>query len=658
MKKQVIGLITLLSIFGVMLGIIIANGKYIFRSEPYISQTEVNELVDKTYDKAVEENSDSKLLDKVSSLELENAELNNKIVILNAENQKLSNTISEKETAIEELNVQINALNLQIAELEQNKADNEEKISLLKLQVETLTTEKTDLDTQVKLLEYQITQNNETITEHKKTIAQLQNSIKTYEDYIAGLETESEVFAIFVVENEIFEIYKSTTNGLAYLENEPETAENCTFNGWKVNGELVDLSTYKLTCNTTFEADLTYGYTVTFMVENEAGEYEVYNTQTVSETETVTLPSEPSRDNYEFLGWSLDKVNIVENVETSIVSNKVYYSLFNRLYTVNFMVSDMVLDSQVVCNGVVTAPYVPYILDKTYLFYGWSLDGETVVDDINTYAIQEDCTFTALFEDITAVSGYFRCSNKEIGYGVVSQHRTVIVLEDYNVIRSGTATIRNSSGGYWTANLLYTKVVGNYFDISDCIIDCVPDVFYYTDSHNYSKVDVPYGFDFNSGTFYYYLNIGNGTSNIFKNVSIVNTVAFVQPAKPDGYTWNKTGISPTFGDIEVSSYGSSLLYSYVSEDNSNEVSSMNKCITTFSASAVYGDGTWSLTLPEADNVIGWAIFTEKPYYFSYKNCPEGTLSTSLKYLGDAGETIDFSNYLKYTYIYIFAVYSS
>lgn len=417
MKKQVIGLITLLSIFGVMLGIIIANGKYIFRSEPYISQTEVNELVDRTYDKAVKENSDSKLLDKIADLELNNIELNNKIVILNAENQKLSNTISEKETTIVELNAQINALNLQIAELEQNKTDNEAEIVALNSQVETLTDEKSELDTQVKLLEYQITQNNETIAEHEKTIAQLQSSIKTYEDYIAGLETENEVFAIFVVENEIFEIYKSTINGLAYLENEPETAENCTFNGWKVNGELVDLSTYKLTCNTTFEADLTYGYTVTFMVENESGEYEIYDTQTVSENETVTLPIEPSYydSDYSFFGWSLDSVNVTNNIDTiSITSDVTYYSIFKKQYLVKFIVDDIEYKTINVfennCLSFIEDPVV-----EGGVFCGWYVSDISTLVDITKIQITEDIVFNAyLVPDYDGRVGEFdiECSDE------------------------------------------------------------------------------------------------------------------------------------------------------------------------------------------------------------------------------------------------------
>lgn len=659
MKKQVIGLITLLSIFGVMLGIIVANGKYIFRSEPYISQTEVNELVDKTYDKAVKENSDSKLLDKVASLELENAELNNKIVILNAENQKLSNTISEKETAIEELNVQIDALNLQIAELEQNKADNDEEISELNSQIESLTSEKNELDTQVKLLEYQITQNETTIAEHEKTITQLQNSIQTYEDYIAGLENENEVYAIFVVEDEIFEIYKSTTNGFVYLENEPEIAKNCTFNGWKVNGQLVDLTTYKLTCNTTFEADLIYYSTVTFMVENESGEYEVYNSQEVPNGSAATLPSEPHKENYEFLGWSLDKVNVIENVETLITSNKVYYALFNRLYKVNFMVSDMILDSQVVYNGVATAPYVPYIVDKTYLFYGWSLDGETVVDDIDTYNIQEDCTFTALFEDITDVSGFYRYNNVQVGFGVSSQHRHVIVMLDYRKIDIANFGFYMSTTEYYSISISRTTICGDRYDNSDCIIDCVSNARYYNNSETGVATSLTYKCLLDNGMLYYYMKIGSGTSSIFKDIPLVDTTASVRPVIPDGYIYNATGTTPIVVSLDTVSYFTiSYLNAYVSEDCSNEVSSMSNGITTLTCSSADGNTTWSITLPEYDNVVGWAVFTEKPYYFTHKNCPEGTLSTSLKYLGNAGEIIDFSDYLKYTDIYIFAVYSS
>ena len=318
MKRQIVGLVVLFSLFAGLITTIIVNSKYIFRTEPYYSETQVEQMCKDAYQQSIKDNSDTALYNKMSELTIKNLELTNKNETLIAENETLNSEITEKEKTILDNKATIENLNLRISELEDNKSVNETLIAELRGQLD-------DLNEQNNLLVNEISEYETLIEKNNKTITQLQNSISYYEEYIQGLETEDEVFAIFVVENEIFNIQKLNKNGLAYLETEPTFAENATFNGWVVNDEIVDLTSYYLSCNTTFIADITYTYNVNFIVDDE-----IYSTQTFVENNFATAPEVPTKDGYVFVGWSLDGVNIIDLSTYPITSNISFIALYHQ----------------------------------------------------------------------------------------------------------------------------------------------------------------------------------------------------------------------------------------------------------------------------------------------------------------------------------------
>ena len=66
----------------------------------------------------------------------------------------------------------------------------------------------------------------------------------------------------------------------------PADTDYVKFNGWAVNEEIVDLSTYQITSNTIFVADLTYIYDVEFIyytVVDDVSTRVVYDSQKVEE---------------------------------------------------------------------------------------------------------------------------------------------------------------------------------------------------------------------------------------------------------------------------------------------------------------------------------------------------------------------------------------
>lgn len=158
-----------------------------------------------------------------------------------------------------------------------------------------------------------------------------------------GGELINDLTTIQVTEN--MTIYGMCTNTVTFMVNGEEyttqevsygecaqnvVIENTTYelyNGWRINDELVLIETYNIYSDTIFNADITYKYDVKFIVDNEE-----YNTQIVIENGFAELPAEPVKEGYDFKGWSIDKLNIVNVPEIKITTN----TNFTAMFTINF----------------------------------------------------------------------------------------------------------------------------------------------------------------------------------------------------------------------------------------------------------------------------------------------------------------------------------
>ena len=126
----------------------------------------------------------------------------------------------------------------------------------------------------------------------------------------------------FVYEDDV--ISTQTINNGAYATSPSvESTTYKVFNGWKVNGTSVNVETYKIVGATTFVADITYKYDVTFMVDDEE-----YNTQIVTSGQYATVPVAPTKDGYIFKGWSLNGSDIIDLSGNSITATTTYYAVF------------------------------------------------------------------------------------------------------------------------------------------------------------------------------------------------------------------------------------------------------------------------------------------------------------------------------------------
>ena len=175
----------------------------------------------------------------------------------------------------------------------------------------------------------------------------------------------------------------------------PESTKYKVFNGWLLNNSQIDVTTYKITTETTFVASITYKYDVIFYNGSDA-----ISTQLIEKDECAVLPSEPTKEGYEFLGWSINGTDVVENIaEKPVTANINYTAMWIKLHTVTFMVDDEVFTTCVVRDGeCMKVGDVPReINDTKYKVFGGWLTLDKYAYDWYSYEVRSDMTLVASF---------------------------------------------------------------------------------------------------------------------------------------------------------------------------------------------------------------------------------------------------------------------
>lgn len=307
------------------------------------------------------------------------SELNSQIKILNNEINDLKNEGTNKDNEIVQKNIQIQNLQSTISQLQKTNELNIQTISNLNNQISSLNSQITDMTLQIQ-------NNSSSVSSLNAKIVELEKSVAYYEQYIASLESGEQFVVTFEFNGSVYNIQVVNKNDIVTVT-EPTSTEYITFNYWTVNGERVDMTTYQVTSNVKFVANITQKYDVIFMVDNE-----VYNKQVVVKNGIAILPENPSKDGYEFDGWTTNGVDIL-TPETSLVTQKItYIAKFTKLYNVTFLYESETLSSQIVRNG----GYAENVeaSSSTYkVFNGWSYNG--VIVDISSQKIVADTTFIA-----------------------------------------------------------------------------------------------------------------------------------------------------------------------------------------------------------------------------------------------------------------------
>lgn len=228
--------------------------------------------------------------------------------------------------------------------------------------------------------------------------------------------------AIFTKLHTVTFVYEDTTKSTQTVRNGNNATiiniENTTykiFNGWKVNGSIVEVSTYKITADTTFVADITYRYDVVYKVDDTT-----YSAQIVTANNYPNLPNNPVKTGYEFDGWSLNGVDIINTSALQITSNTTYVAVFTKVYNVSFVYENATISTQTIREN--NLANIVNIDNTAYkVFNGWKVNDEFV--DINTYLITENTTFVA---DITyKYDVVFKVDNSEYNKQIIEKGKCV-----------------------------------------------------------------------------------------------------------------------------------------------------------------------------------------------------------------------------------------
>lgn len=309
--------------------------------------------------------------DTIISLNDNISQLNTHVNYLVSDNQDYS-------VQVENLTEQRIALEDQVQRLSQDKEKNEATIQTLNNVIYNLNKQISEMSALSQNHTAQIKALNNRINE-------LQTSITYYENYIANLENEQKAVLTFEYDNSVYNL-QVVNKGTRLAIADPVSTETKIFNGWKINNNMIDKETYIVNESTKLVADITYKYPVKFMVD-----YEQYNCEYVVKDSTVTLPANPYKEGFEFLGWSLNGIDTVSNIENTPVNEETtYYAIFVKLHTVNFVVDEQIVSTQIISDGN-CANNVS--VEITGQFKGWKLND--ILTDPTTYPVYNDVTFVA-----------------------------------------------------------------------------------------------------------------------------------------------------------------------------------------------------------------------------------------------------------------------
>lgn len=325
-------------------------------------------------------------VDNLTKINKENSEIieNTNIEIENLNNQiyLLSTSSQNKQEEINQLNLQVSSLQNIVSQLQNTNELNNNTINNLNSQI-------INLNSQISEMSNQIQNNNATVISLNNRISELQNSVLYYENYLKNLENGNQAVVTFEFAGSVYLIQIVEKNTFANVVN-PTSTEYYQFNYWTVNGDRIELSTYPITSNIKIVADVTYSYDVDYLVDDT-----VHNSQIVLKDSYSSIPSDPVKDGYEFDGWTLNGVDVVDPTTVAITNETTFIAKFTKLHNVSFMYEDTVLSNQTVRNG--TVAQIVSVDSTAYKhFNGWKLND--VIVDLFSNKIYSDTTFVA---DIT-----------------------------------------------------------------------------------------------------------------------------------------------------------------------------------------------------------------------------------------------------------------
>lgn len=192
------------------------------------------------------------------------------------------------------------------------------------------------------------------------------------------------------------------------LNDSPDVPENPSkdgyiFKGWaeREGGETVNVGAVTVTSNLKYYAVFEEkvpekkNFTVKFIVDGRN-----YDSQVVVEGESISMPKDPSKIDYNFVGWSKTNGGEVTEVVMKPTANATYYAVFEEIkkFNVTFYVNGVLFKKVTVVDGdTAFAPANPSV--DGYTFKGWSMTEGGSVVIVGSVEITKDTSFYAVLEE-------------------------------------------------------------------------------------------------------------------------------------------------------------------------------------------------------------------------------------------------------------------
>lgn len=177
------------------------------------------------------------------------------------------------------------------------------------------------------------------------------------------------------------------------------------FDYWSVNGQKVDVATYAINADTTFEPVFKK---MTYIVKFFDGEgTQIGTEQYVKYLDKAVAPGDPvAPAGYTFAGWSVDTTvtGIKDVANYPITENTNFTPIFTLVPVIKYEVKFLDKDGnqygdiqEVVEGGYAFEPAIKPDGEEGYEFDYWTVKG-VKVDNVRTYAINEDTVFEPVFK--------------------------------------------------------------------------------------------------------------------------------------------------------------------------------------------------------------------------------------------------------------------
>ena len=308
---------------------------------------------------------------------------------------------SQYEEVIKAYKEKVQSLNLTIAK-------NDKTISGLQDSIKTKDAEIDGLEKQIEELspyKDKADELNALIDKLNKTISEQEKTIEYYEYRISDLEDEDTIFVTFEVDNSVYSVEKIARGAKVTTIVNPTSTEHAKFVGWYLGEELINLDSYTFNTSAKLVAKFERSYTVRFMVDNKC-----YNEQLVVEGDSAALPTTPTLTDdgaYTFTGWTLNG-EVVDVDDIKLTTDAIFTAQFTRnsAILVNTVWCDYFksLDVNFICKFK-TVVFDYYTDNNMYMS-----NGVDMIENIAPVSIGDDnkikCYFVETKETVYVLSNY------------------------------------------------------------------------------------------------------------------------------------------------------------------------------------------------------------------------------------------------------------